>query len=307
MNVFSSLRPVDRVNEIYFLRAFHFLISRMLYTDKKQGKTTLGEICGTRFGSDEEVRIRREFELPDKSGRVDIRVLGRKKCYYIELKLDSPIGKDQVYRYKKALDALSDIPRTRKGVILISKWQLDYNERNTPDVEWRWSRICDIITSRKVNDSGTKEYVRAFMEYMEELGMSIKQVSWEYKNGIKALMDLRLMIETVLKEIDGKIKTTFSAGGSFAAFNFQEPKILKGHYVRIYWGYPEYLYYEIPKKVSKSAIAGTDFELEKGYPHAELSFEEEKFFCLSKDEQFDCLKDFFSWSMKDAKKIARKK
>ena len=224
-NIFSALAKYNSAtNENYLTEAFVFVIDSLLEKDRDIGLEFLTKLCVRNndfsFETDEVISV--STQETTEQGRPDIKVSSPNKLIYIEVKHDSPLGYQQLERYKKALDSS---PAELRHVILLTRFAVDLEEGEQPYKHVRWYEIYNWLTSArtKVKDPISVYLIDSFNSFLEVKQMSLQKVEWEYINGVSALNNLINMIEIAIQgaslPIYGK-----SPGWDFKGFYVEDNK-----------------------------------------------------------------------------------
>lgn len=277
-NIFSSLsRYNSAADENYLTEALVFVTKLLLERNPTKGLELLNLLCcqreGALFGNPDSVLI--STQVTTGAGTPDIEVRDENTLVFIEVKHDSPLGPNQLERYSGQL-VESGVPSTR--LVLLARSRLSIVETTLQPSDYSrvyWYEIHNWLSEVDAEDEVAQYLVEGLKDFLEEKRMSLKKVSWEYMQGVPALLNLTNMLESVIAEVMPGVKVTRTAGWNWRGF------YLPGKYwvgVR----------YDQPLVIS--------FEDNQGYNpvtyKCELDLEKEYFFSLSKEEQFECLGEF---------------
>jgi len=285
-NVFSSLSKYGSgVDENYLTEALVFVTKLLLDRKPATGLDMVNLLCGQRqetcFSHPTSVLI--STQVTTDMGRPDIVISGEATLVYIEVKHDSPLGLRQLERYKAQLQE-SGVPNTR--LVLLTR------SRNSP-VETTlqlgdyyhiyWYEIYNWLHTTNTQDDICQYFVQSLMSFLEEKRMSMKRVTWEYIQGIPALLNLTDMMETAITEVMPAVKLTRTAGWFWRGFYLSED----------YWFGVRY-----------AQVLLLVFENNRGNSpvtyKCDLNLQEKHFFSLDKDEQFECLVEFLQRAAENA-------
>ena len=201
LNIFSTLaRYSGHAEENYLTESLAFVARLLLDRDPTLGLDFANLLSCQRdepwFTSAASVQI--STQVSTAVGNPDIELRQSGVLVYVEVKHDSPLGIDQLERYKEQLDQSSV---SKKRLILLSRSR--YSNIGTsldPSAYHRlyWYDIYNWLASAKTDDEVSRYFCDGLMGILEEKKMSVKKVGWEYINGIPAMLDLIAMMEAAL-------------------------------------------------------------------------------------------------------------
>jgi len=238
-NIFSALAKYNSaIDENYLTESLVFVINTLLQQERPIGLEILTKLCVKNndfsFETDEDISV--STQETTEQGRPDIKVSSPDKLIYIEVKHDSPLGLQQLERYKKALE-----PSTAaiKHVVLLTRFAIDFEEQEEkPYKHVRWFEVYNWLANTKVRakDPVSIYLIESFKSFLEVKQMSIQKVGWEYINGVPALTNLINMIEVAIQgaplPIYGKLSlihisepTRLGMGGKNSCMAFPLPQL----------------------------------------------------------------------------------
>jgi hypothetical protein len=304
-NIFSALSKYNSTSpENYLTESFVFLLNSLLERDRSTAVEILNKLCVNSnefsFGQDEEISITTQETTTE--GRPDIKILTPTKLIYVEVKDESPLGFEQTERYNRALVEYSE---TIKHLILLTRFEIDLEENQKPHRQVLWRELHDWFEQLVFEDPISKYLADSFRSFLKEKHMSIEKVSWEYINGVPALVNLINMIESGIKNAGLKISSRPQSndymGRYFAGTDF---------WCGIWYNSPLKLKLEIGDK--------NKFDLNKlqnptngkitedgGLYYFTLNLEEIHFFSLNKDDQLKKIADFIGIGYKEANQMLK--
>ncbi|MBI4185961.1 MAG: PD-(D/E)XK nuclease family protein [Chloroflexi bacterium] len=295
-NIFLTLERYSQPNsENYLTEAFCFLLRILLEKDCEAGCQLLNKMnpdLKPLFDPRDKVVVCTQ-ESTDY-GTPDIKISSHAKVMYVEVKLDSPLSPTQISRYR---EALASQPEHTKRLVLLTHSVINItDETEKPDKQIRWIEIHDWLSRMRneVSDDVAKYFMEAFIHYMEVKKMSIQRVSWEYINGVPAMLNLINMMEKAI--VDAGL-TLYKHYPRSAALNE------RGFYIQntnTWCG----IRYDNPMEIIFWAFNKDGFDRERikkpEYPvrykkdtlDIILDLERYHFFSLSKEEQLKLVTDF---------------
>lgn len=278
LNIFSALaRYSGHAEENYLTESLVFIARLLLERDPRLGlcfADLLSCQCDEPwFNSAASLHI--STQVNTAVGTPDIELRQHDVLVYIEVKHDSPLGVDQLERYKEQLD---QIDVARKRLVLLSRSH--YSDPGTslePNAYHRlyWHNIYNWLADVDTTDEVIRYFCNALMGFLEEKNMSMKKVGWEYINGIPAMLDLSQMMEAALIVAlpDASRQRT---GGWF----------WRGYYVSgdLFFGFR----FDQPLRLVLENNKGNNPKTLE----CALDLESAHFFSLPSNEQLDCLVTF---------------
>jgi hypothetical protein len=304
-NIFSTLAKYNSaIDENYLTEAFVFVVNYLLENDSDIGIEMLTQLCinNNEFTFDKDEAISISTQETTEQGRPDIKISSPDKLIYIEVKHDSPLGYQQLERYKKALESSS---ATIKHVNLLTRFAVDFREGDEkPYRHVRWFEVYNWLANyeTRANDPISAYLIDSFNSFLEVKGMSLQKVSWEYINGVPALINLINMIEVAIQgahiPIHGK-----SPGWDFKGFWLKD----KEYFCGVYTTNPLVITFELTdkNKFHKELLEQTSYELREGKERLwfRLPLEKIHFFSLDKDEQLEKITEFVKIAYTEAQKM----
>jgi hypothetical protein len=237
-----------------------------------------------------------------EQGIPDIKVSSPDKLIYVEVKHDSPLGFQQIERYKKALDAsLASI----RHVVLLTRFAIDFDEETEKPYKYiRWFEVYNWLgdAKDKTQDSVSIYLIESFESFLEAKQMSLQRVEWEYIKGVPAFNNLINMIEVAIK------------GAQLIIFQRSAAWDKKGVYVESteFWCGTSYdnpliMTFEMTKKTryNKDLLKEPSYELKEGRYRLwfRLPLEDKHFFSLDKDKQLEEITTFVKMSYSEAQQM----
>jgi len=304
-NIFSALAKYNSaIDENYLTEALVFVINALLQLDRPIGLEILTQLCvrDNEFSFDIGEDISVSTQETTEQGRPDIKVSSPDKLIYIEVKHDSPLGPQQLERYKKALEPST---ATTKNVVLLTRFAIDFDaEQERPYKHVRWFEVYNWLANAKAKaqDPISVYLIDSFNSFLEVKQMSVQKVGWEYINGVPALNNLINMIEVAIQGASLHVHQKSAAWDS-KGFWLENKKYYCG------------IYYNAPLTVIFKAFHKTDLNLDNvqapSYPIKEafasmwfmLQLEDIHFFALDKDKQLEEITKFVSTAYAEAQRM----
>jgi hypothetical protein len=278
-NLFSCLsRYSSTAVENYLTEALVYVLRLLLQRAPHDGLRIVNELTGSHeaplFSDPSSVCILTQVSTDE--GRPDIEISdGISVRVYVEVKHDSPLGQDQLERYRSQLLA-SGVPSTQLVLLARSRTAALATTVTAEEFVCRtWYDVYNWLSAVRTEDGVSRFLTEHLMSFLEEKSMSMKRVGWEYEEGIAALMNLNDMLKAAIEVALPDPKLLITAGRSWMGYYLPND-----YFVGVRYDNPMILVCED----------------ERGYPQAKykrgLDFGASRFFCLSKDEQFETLVEF---------------
>jgi len=304
-NIFSALAKYNSaIDENYLTESLVFVINTLLQQEPSVGLNILTQLCVKNndfcFDADETVTISTQ-EMTEQ-GRPDIKVSTPDKLIYIEVKHDSPLGPQQISRYKRALESSV---ATVKHVVLLTRFAIDFEEQEEkPYKHVRWFEVYNWLEEAKVKlkDPIAVYLIDSFNSFLEVKQMSLQKVGWEYINGVPALNNLVNMLEVAIQgasiPIYGK-----SPGWDYKGFWLEDREFISV----IYYNDHLLITFELvdKRKYNKELLDESSYELREGKERLwfRLDLEKRHFFSLDKNEQLEEITNFVKKAYSDAQQM----
>ncbi|MBA7655791.1 hypothetical protein ES703_63700 [subsurface metagenome] len=304
-NIFSALAKYNSaIDENYLTESFVFVINALLQREHPSGLEILTKLCveNNEFSFDIGEDISVSTQETTEQGTPDIKVSSPDKLIYVEVKDYSPLGPQQLARYRKALEPSA---ATIKHVVLITRFAIDFEEQEEkPYKHVRWFEIYNWLTNvrTKAKDPISAYLIESFKSFLEVKQMSIQRVSWEYINGVPALINLVNMIEVAIQgaslPIYGK-----SPGWGFKGFYVESKEFWCG----IHYSNPLIITFEMmdKKKFNAKLVEAPSYTVREGRYRMwfGLQLEDMHFFSLDKDKQLEEITNFVKKAYSEAQQM----
>jgi len=304
-NIFSALAKYNSaIDENYLTESLVFVINALLQRERPIGIEILTQLCvkNNEFSFNIDEDISASTQETTQQGRPDIKVSSRDKLIYIEVKHDSPLGLQQLARYRKALESSA---ATIKHVVLLTRFAIDFEEQEErPYKHVRWFEVYNWLTSARTRakDPVSIYLIESFKSFLEAKQMSIQKVGWEYINGVPALNNLVNMLEVAIQGASIPIYGR-SPGWDWKGFWLEEKEFISA----IYYDNHLIITFELmdKKKYNKELLDKPSYELREGKERLWFRLDLEKchFFSLDKDEQLEEITNFVKKAYSDAQQM----
>lgn len=250
------------------------------------------------FSVDENISV--TTQETTEQGRPDIRISTPDKLIYIEVKHESPLGHQQISRYRKALESsVASIKR----VVLLTRYAIDIAaQEEKPYKHIRWFEVYNWLRQADVDDPIAVYLIDSFNTFLEVKQMSLQKISWEYINGVPAFNNLVNMLEVAIQGVKIPIYGK-SPGRDYRGFWLEN----KEYIAVIYYNNHLIITFEIidKRKYNKELLDEPTYELREGKERLWFRLDLEKchFFSLDKDEQLEELIRFVKAAYTEAQQM----
>jgi hypothetical protein len=277
-NIFSSLaRYATRQEENFLTEAFVYLLNLMLEREVECGRAILANLCGDKVAGwlreASSVSIVTQFSVAE--GRPDIVIeIDAGKMIFLEVKHDSSLGVEQLERYYAHLESHK---AGDAQLILLTRSRHSIQQTSLERALFHhicWYEISGWLSEVQIEDEVTDFLVRQFLTFLKEKEMSMEKVTWEYIQGVPAMLNLVNMISTAIAEASPESSVRKTVGASWAGF------YING---QLFVGF----------RFANSLVIV--FENDNGNNPTfkrDLSLEQAHFFSLTAGEQLECLIEF---------------
>ena len=307
-NIFSALAKYNSaIDENYLTEAFVFVINSLLQRERPIGLEILTQLCVKNneysFEMYEDISI--STQETTEQGTPDIKVSSPDKLIYIEVKHNSPLGPQQLARYRKALKSSAAII---KHLVLLTRFAIDFEEQEErPYKHVRWFEVYNWLTNARIRaeDPVSVYLIDSFKSFLEVKQMTIQKVGWEYINGVPAFNNLINMIEAAINGAAIPFYSVYpkSAGWDFKGFWLEDKEFWCG----IHYDNPSVVTFEMldKKKFNAKLVDTPIYEVREGKERRwfRLPLEDKHFFSLDKDEQLEEITKFVKTAYAEAQQM----
>lgn len=278
-NLFTCLSTSrSAIDENYLTEALVFVLRLLLERAPVDGIRIVNEFTGSPgdylFSDPSSVRIRTQVKTDEGTPDIEISE-GDGILAYVEVKHDSPLGTEQLKRYRDQIDA-SGAAATQLVLLARSRTTALTSSLDPQVFACRtWYDVYNLLSAIQTDDEVSRYMTEHLMGFLEEKRMSMKRVGWTLEDGVPALLNLVDMIQAAIEAVRPQPNLKRSGGWSWRGFFLDEE-----YFVGVR--------YEDPLVVV--------FEDKRGYRPVtykrDLDLRASRFFCLNKDEQFEMLVEF---------------
>jgi hypothetical protein len=278
INVFSALLKFGPgAEENYLTESLVFLLRLLLERIPDKGLPIINRLCGlpreTQFKKPGTITLNTQVTV--EQGRPDIEIRGGEDTLvFVEVKHDSPLGTRQLEYYR---DKLRESGASKTGLVLLTRSRISARETSLPKSEYHhvcWYEVYNWLSSVETQDQVCLYLIHSFMSFLEEKQMNMTQVTWEYIEGVPALINLTNMMEAALAEVQPQARLSKTAGWDW-----------RGFYVDSTFFYA--VYYSRPLTIVFENDQGNNPTYKRYFDLQAVHF-----FSLTKDEQFEQLVEF---------------
>jgi hypothetical protein len=221
-------------------------------------------------------------------GTPDIGLWDNRTRAYIEVKHDSWLGEQQLERYHRELQT-HKVPQTRLVLLARSRaWAAGTTLECSLYHHVCWYEVHDWLDALPLDDAVSVYLVQSFTEFLEAKGMSIDKVTWEYMQGVPAMLRLVQMLEAAVADVLRGEPTTKTAGWRWCGLYLTRKDLFLG------------LRYTAPLLVVCENNRGTNPTFKRSF-----DLEEEHFFSLKAGQQLERLTAWVRRAYEEAPVVAQ--
>lgn len=288
LNVFADLAKYNKAtSENYLTESLVFVMRLLLERNPVNGLKFVNLIGGKSPKNDgplfrDAKSVSIATQIATEVGTPDIEIRDKHSLVYVEVKHDSPLGAEQLERYKEELEKSETL---NTHLVLLTRSRYSFIETTLEPADYSrvyWYEIYNWLSESNLQDEVSQYLVESLMKFLDEKRMSLKFVKQDYVQGIPALLNLTDMLKTAIIEVMPGIKIINTGGWNWRGFYLPNE----------YWFGIRY---------SKHLVV--TFENNRGYDpvtyRCSLDLMEVSFFSMDKDEQFECLVDFLRTSTQE--------
>ncbi|MFH1219134.1 MAG: PD-(D/E)XK nuclease family protein [Candidatus Eisenbacteria bacterium] len=302
-NLFGALhRWAAGQDENFTTGALVYLLQYLVKTEPTAALAVLNTLCGERLkwspADADKVSIR--CQACTERGIPDIKISTDDRLVYVEVKVESGFGRNQLSRYRDQLKH-SDYNETLLVVLTMGSIEVPAFSKQS-DVLLRWHHVAECLETLRIKDQAAIFVVAQFIEFLKRRGLAMDAVSWELVAGVRSLRNLVDMLSEALSA--NGVQYSFSAGGRWYGYYVEN----KAFFVGLYYDSPNCIRF----KTYDMALNAGGKDLEMGEMEGDiwtnvlhLDSEETHFFARTKASQIKCLEDFVKLSLDYGRKLAK--
>ena len=284
-NLFSTLaKYADHRDENFLTESFVYLIALLIERERPVAIGILKNLCGEKtigwFDALQEISLSTQYTVPE--GRPDIVVkIEPDKLIFIEIKDNSSLGIAQLERY---YHHLWDYPGETTQLVLLTRSRNSIQQTALQRNLFHhvcWYEISGWLSDVELNDEVAIFMVDQFLGFLWWKGMNMERITWEYMQGVPAMVNLISMIGTALSEVEPEKSTKKTVGASWAGF------YMDGFFIGFRFNSCVTIVFE--NNQGTAPTFKRDLNLEKAH-----------FFSLTAGEQLECLIDFLKNSLAES-------
>jgi hypothetical protein len=288
-NLFMVLSHYDpSEEENYLTESFAYLLKRICQRRPDDAVRVINKITGPLpvhpIVDLRTVKIHTQQSL-GKYGKVDLAIEeGEDTLVFIEIKHDSPLGPRQLERYHTALH---ETAKDNSRLVLLKRHKEIDSEVGLNSEQFHlvtWYEVYRYLNDIKKADDVLIFLIKEFQAFLEEKNMKLKRVSWEYIQGVPALLELRNLLEAAKNEVMPKAYLKKTQGWSWVGLYID-----RNFFFGVRYDKPLIVVYE-----NNYGNNPTSKNL--------LDLEEKHFFSLNADEQLTVLIQFLKQATKEVKR-----
>ena len=311
----STYKPTDGVNpeENYstelLAQLLRFSLKKGSYLFTQFADKLLGEFVNVSDYQDIRIDTQELFYTSTNNKALnnkafpDITIRIKDRCLFIEVKVESGLNYYEADNGDYGKEIINQVSKYQgiqvkpKNIYLLTKYHCEFDPGNCEDFKgkFRWHDVHRLLKEYSPDDPVEEYLVQETITYLEDKGMSIPKVTFEFVRGMEMLNNLFKQIETALEGY--KIEKSFGynwmgyyiyilkktgerAGVGWVGNAYESDKLLFEHQSS-----------NVSEHIKSNNLTG--YETSNKYKaKTYFNFEERKYFCLPPDEQVDALKQW---------------
>ena len=239
-NIFSALSSYGSTEgENYLTESFVHLLRVLLERSPEVGLAIANHLTGRLpvHPLDDARQVTLRTQVAGPQGTPDIEIAqGEDTLVYIEIKQDSPLASGQLEAYLQMLDATG---RPNRRLVLLTRSRAGASGTTLARSLYHhvcWYEVFDWLGNHTTSDEVSRYLMDQFRAFLEEKNMNLRKVTWEYEQGVRAMLDLATMLEIAAKEALPGASIRRTAGWSwrglyidnylFCGVRFESPLLL---------------------------------------------------------------------------------
>ena len=222
-NLLVNLRKwVSRQDDNFTTESLAHLLRHLCENESEVAARLLTKMtnCSIAFTPDTTKVATIKTQVTTEEGRPDIEISFPGSLVYVEAKVESGLGPDQLERYRRELDRAREQGKaTQTALVLLTR----YPPPDTgvkPDAAIRWHDIAEWLSLERcqntINDPVSAYLVDSFLGYLKERGMIMEPVRRDLIGGAQSLWNLILMLKEAATACGQSVKES----GEFERIGF---------------------------------------------------------------------------------------
>ena len=200
-NLLSALNKfAHRQDENFITESFLHLLIYLIEFEPTVGIDLINKLSSKKIDWEEEEsrRISIQSQIKTDEGIPDIEIRSVDKLMYIEVKIDSDFGYNQIKRYKNVLKK-SDCTKTHLTVLTRYPYT-ESSESEMPDSSFRWQHVVDWLDKlvEDIDNDVSHFIINQFVNFLKKKGIAMEKISWELINGLKSFNNLMVMLRNAI-------------------------------------------------------------------------------------------------------------
>lgn len=295
-------------NENFVTESFTYLLRHLLREDAQAGAKWLARLTGGKLLLAPEnmglVGISTQTTVEEK--RPDIEIAAPGWLAYVEVKVEAPLGANQLRNYRERLDKSGVENRV---LALLTRYEPYIGDDQRPDVHIRWYQVAnwleDDLRQGAISEPVSVFLAQQFHEFLGQRGMTMGHVDEELGGGVPSLVSLLTVLRHVLVEQGLTVRDNMKWNNWFG-FDVNAAT----HYVGMYVSEPTtlrfrtyYFKFKIEPKAAESAEGGRfwwDRVRWRWEKTLDLSDPRHGFYRMSTEGQMAFLRDFVKSCLEQA-------
>lgn len=296
INLFESLHKWAAANDENFItESFAYILNLYKKYDSESFDIIIKKITNNIINSNSDLSsltITTQFHT--ENGTPDIKIENTDILVFIEVKVDSGFGNDQLGRYKKVLSTKNK----KTALITITRSSELYGADIKPDLSITWLEIYENLLRMRKKCSNligcflTDEYTC----FLKTRGLIMTEANWQLTEGIKSLKRIMDMIDRAIKLNNLNIHSR-SGAWDWMGYYIENKKFFIG----LYYGNPNSITINTEVPLIENIPSTTEVGLLRNRRWENqliLDSEDVHFFSRTALSQLECIKLFIENSVK---------
>lgn len=252
-----------------------------------------GVLAGLTEDQAEQVEIQTEFQTP--FGRPDLSIAYDDSLVFVEVKVDSGFGQDQIENYLKAL-MHSRVNNT--GLVCLTRFSRVNSSDNTV-TGISWHQLSERLEQLEIDNTIANYLRNEYVDFLKIRGVAMGHVAENLVGGMVSLNNLLAMISTIFSDLD--LSPKMANAGGWRGFKYKMDSD-RSIWAGVYLDSP----YQIQVETEGCSFGDSDtpeMGIIEGKKWLDVQKLENMFFSMSEHDQFDHVRHFLASRICYAEKL----
>ena len=221
-DLFTALaRYADQQDENFLTESLVYLLNLLIEREQQAAIGILNNLCGEKtsgwFENSQDISLTTQYTIQE--GRPDIVIeIEPDKLIFVEVKNNSGLGMAQLERYYAHLQGYQ---QKSTQLVLLTRSRHSIQQTSLQRSLFHhvcWYEISGWLSDADLHDEVAVFMVNQFLGFLKRKEMNMEKITWEYMQGVPAMVNLISMIGTALSEVAPEKSTKKTVGASWAGF-----------------------------------------------------------------------------------------